>query len=192
MWSCLPSRWSGTRVLLVFHMNNINLTALQQSIEKAKTDTTVLQIPLNLEGEWRMDETKPQFGGSFKIPSGEEVMQESDFPPFLGGGGRRPSPLQYCFWGGMACYASTFMLTAVSENIPIKRMKIRTTGTIDFNQAVGLGDSPPISGLTWEISVESDAAQEELDRLNTLAEERCPASWMMKNIVEFKARVKKM
>jgi len=172
-------------------MFNVQMDKIQESIKKAETDPTAVQVQMNLEGSWRMDETQPQFGGKVKLPSGEEVLFESDFPPFLGGRGMKPSPLQYCFWGGMACYASTFMLVAVAEKVEIKNFTIKTTGLVDFHQALGLGDAPPIQGLTWEVQVETDASQEELDRLNELAEERCPASWMLKNIVPFTAKVVK-
>lgn len=173
-------------------MHNINLKKIQESIEQAKIDPSAVQVKLNLQGVWRTDESLPQFGGIVQLPSGTEVILESDFPPFLGGQGRKPSPLQYCFWGGMACYASTFAIVAANENIEIKSMTIKTTGTIDFNQALGLSNAAPIQGLTWEITVETSASAEKLVELNKLAEERCPASWMMKNIVPFKAKVTKM
>ena len=172
-------------------MKNINHKVLRETIQKAKTEPDFLKFPLSLEGEWQMDETRPQFMGSFKIANGETVTLGSDFPPKLGGRGQSPSPLQYCFWGGMACFASIFALTASEENIEIKSLKIRTTGTIDFNQPLGLNNNAPIEGLTWEIEVDSPITQLELDRLTALAEERCPASWMMRNIVPLKAIGKK-
>lgn len=168
-------------------MKNINDIVLKETIQKAKADPDFLRFPLSLEGEWQMDEASPQFMSSFKIANGETVMFASDFPPKLGGKGRSPSPLQYCFWGGMACFASIFALMAAEENMEINSLKIRTTGTIDFSQPLGLNNNAPIQGLTWEVEVDSPMTQQELDRLVKLSEERCPASWMMRNIVPLKA-----
>ena len=167
-------------------MKNVRMEPLGKTIQMAKADPSALEIRLNLEGEWRMDESLPQFGGAIKLPSGETVMLESDFPPFLGGAGRNPSPLQYCFWGGMACFGSILAVIAAQEKIEIESLRIRTKGTIDFSQPLGLSQNPPIHGLTWEVMIKSSASEDTLDRLVELAEERCPASWMMRNIVPLK------
>lgn len=174
------------------NMHNINLEALSASVAKCQSDPTVFQIPMNIEGEWRVNENEPQFGAKVKLPSGEEVLFESDFPPFLGGKGRKPSPLQYCFFGGMSCLASTLALTFARENISIRSMKFKTSGMIDFNQALGLSENPPIQNLTWEICVDADISDQDLARIAELAEKRCPASWMMNNIVPYKFKISKL
>lgn len=164
-------------------MKNVLIDNVRATLGRSKVDEKVVQIPMDITGEWRMDEHQPQFGGNVKLASGEIVMFESDFPPFLGGQGRKPTPLMYCFWGGMSCFASTFALAAALEGIEISSLSVRMTGLVDFHQGLGIGDQPPISDLRWDITVESEADQETLDRLLLLAEERCPASWMMKNVV---------
>jgi uncharacterized OsmC-like protein len=168
-------------------MKNIRIEDVRAAVKKAETDPKAVQVPFDIIGEWRTDESLPQFGGKVKLSTGEDVLFESDFPPWLGGQGRKPSPLAYCFWGGMACFASTFALTAASEGIEVRNFSVRSSGLIDFHQGLGIGNQPPISGLRWEVRVESEASQEDLERLLSLAEERCPASWMLKNVVPLEA-----
>lgn len=172
-------------------MNNIRIDQVRATLEKAKSDEKAVQIPMDLAGEWRMDENLPQFGGNLKLPTGETVTFESDFPPFLGGQGRKPSPLMYCFWGGMSCFASTFALTAAQEGVGIEGLSVRMTGLIDFHQGLGIGDQPPVKDLRWHVMVDSGADQATLERLLALAEERCPASWMMRNVVPLSVGISK-
>lgn len=172
-------------------MQNMIDAQVEQTRQKAAVDPSAAQIRIELDGSWRMDDSQPQFGGQVRTPKGGDVLFESDFPPFLGGQGRRPSPLQYCFWGGMACMASTLAMTAAAEKIDITSLSMRTTGLVDFGRALGVGTGDPISGLTWEITVETDASQEALERLLALTEERCPASWMLRNVVPFSAKIVK-
>ena len=127
-------------------MKNVRMEPLGKTIQMAKADPSALEIRLNLEGEWRMDENLPQFGGAIKLPSGETVTLESDFPPFLGGAGRNPSPLQYCFWGGMACFGSILAVIAAQEKIEIESLTekwgflvfVKSNFSLQFNTFVHL------------------------------------------------------
>ena len=74
------------------------------------------QLAVDLRGEWRTDATLPQFGATVKFPKGEPVL-EADFPPFLSGDGRAPSPLIYCFYGALSCYASTYAMQAAMAGV---------------------------------------------------------------------------
>ncbi|HTK05160.1 MAG TPA: OsmC family protein [Candidatus Eisenbacteria bacterium] len=171
-------------------MHNVDLEQLRETIKKSETDPAALEINAVLEGEWRTGDDLPQFGGTVKFGAGETLF-ESDFPVSLGGKGRRPTPLQYCFWGGIACFASTFAIVAADEGIEIKKLTVQMTGKIDFHQATGLAGPDPITGLTWNVKVDSPASDADLERLLALAEERCPASWMLGNVVPLKTSIQR-
>lgn len=159
-------------------MHNVRIENAQRTAEKAKTEPAAAQLKVELAGEWRVDESKPQFGGTVKFPKGETVF-EADFPPFLSGEGRAPSPLIYCFWGALSCYASTFAMQAAMAGVEIKGLRSRLRLNVDFRGALGVADVPPLDTFQFEIAVDTDASDEDIARVKQLAEERCPAIWAM-------------
>lgn len=96
---------------------------------------------MRLDGEWRTDETLPQFGGVVKFPQGE-VLFEADFPSFLGGEGRAPTPLAYCFYGAMCCYGATFATQAALAGVNLRSLRIGLSLTVDFHAALAVANKP--------------------------------------------------
>ena len=159
-------------------MHNVRVDNARQTAEKAKSDPTAAQLKVDLTGDWRVDDSKPQFGGTVKFAKGETVF-EADFPAFLSGEGRAPSPLIYCFWGALACYASTFAMQAAMAGIETKALRSRLRLNVDFRGALGVADVLPLDTFRFEIEVETEASDADVARLKLLADERCPAIWAM-------------
>jgi uncharacterized OsmC-like protein len=159
-------------------MHNVRIDNARQSAEKAETDPSAAQSKIDLVGEWRVDATKPQFGGTVKFAKGETVF-EADFPAFLSGDGRAPSPLIHCFWGALSCYASTFAMQAAMAGIEIKALRSRLRLNVDFRGALGVADVEPLDVFRFEIDVQTDASDVDIARVKQLADERCPAIWAM-------------
>ncbi|MDQ3991596.1 MAG: hypothetical protein M3245_04715, partial [Actinomycetota bacterium] len=95
-------------------MHNVSVRQLEQTCAAAGEDPSTATIDVDLQGAWWTDESRPQFAGAVAFPKGETTF-EADFPPFLGGEGRAPSPLAYCFYGAMCCYGATFATQAAME-----------------------------------------------------------------------------
>jgi uncharacterized OsmC-like protein len=127
-----------------------------------------------LDGEWRTDEALAQFGGVVKFPQ-SQVLFEADFPPFLGGEGRAPTPLAYCFYGAMCCYGATFATQAAMARVRLRSLRIAFSLTVDFHAALGLGDVPLLSPFEFDVEIETDASDEDVQLVKKLADERCPA-----------------
>ena len=159
-------------------MHNVRTDNARQTAERSKSDPTAAQLKVDLVGDWRTDEARPQFGGTVKFAKGETVF-ESDFPSFLSGDGRAPSPLIYCFWGALSCYASTFAMHAAMAGIEIRALRSRLRLNVDFRGALGVADVVPLDTFRFEIEVETDASDAEVARVKQLADERCPAIWAM-------------
>ena len=159
-------------------MHNVRIDNARQTAEKAKKDPSAAQLKIDLVGDWGVDETKPQFGGTVKFAKGETVF-EADFPAFLSGDGRAPSPLIYCFWGALSCYASTFAMQAAMAGIAIKSRRPRLRLSVDFRGALGVAEVEPLDEFRFEIEVETDASDADIARVKRLADERCPAIWAM-------------
>jgi len=48
-------------------MHNVRIDNARQTAEKAQTDPSAAQLKIDLVGDWRGGETKPQFGGTVKF-----------------------------------------------------------------------------------------------------------------------------
>lgn len=171
-------------------MHNVRLDAASATAERARSDPSAAQLKVDLTGDWRTDEAQPQFGGTVKFPKGEVVF-ESDFPPFLSGEGRAPSPLIYCFWGALSCYASTFAMQAAMAGVPIGSLRARLRLNVDFRGALGVADVDPLDAFRFEIEVASTASEADLARVKALADARCPAIWAMDNRVAHETVVRR-
>ncbi|MBX6378377.1 MAG: OsmC family protein [Clostridia bacterium] len=171
---------------------NVNLQGLRSTVEKARTDAEARRASVVLEGSWNFQDGTPQFAATVATPRAGEVTLQADFPPPMGGNGLAPSAVQYCMYGAMACFASTFAVVAALEGVRLRTLRVRSTARVNFARFLGVGEDPVLESLRWDVEVESDASQAELDRLLRLAEERCPATWCLRNPVPVEAAVRRV
>ncbi len=170
--------------------HNVRVDNARQTAENAKTDPSAAQLKVDLAGDWRVDDARPQFGGTVKFAKGETVF-EADFPSFLSGDGRAPSPLIYCFWGALSCYASTFAMQAAMAGVEIRALRSRLRLTVNFRGALDVADVVPLDTFRFEIEVETDASDADVARVKRLADERCPAIWAMDHQVPHTTEVRR-
>ena len=171
-------------------MHNVRVDNARQTAEKAKTDPAAAQLTVDLAGDWRVDAARPQFGGTVKFAKGETLF-EADFPAFLSGDGRAPSPLIYCFWGALSCYASTFAMQAALVGLDVRSLRARLRLNVDFRGALGVAEVDPLDTFRFEIEVDTDASDADVARVKRLADERCPAIWAMDHQVPHTTEVRK-
>ena len=164
-------------------LNNINVSALEQVIKEAETDTSKVQRTQKVEGEWLLKEGGHQFQAEVSFEGGGIIM-ESDQPQNLGGGGTRPGPLHYCFFELVSCYTTTFATMASMVGIELKRLSAKLEGNLNFSRVSGLPQEPVIEEIRITLEVESDAPQEKLEEAEKLAHERCPAVFALTEQVE--------
>ncbi len=169
-------------------MHNVRVRQLEQTRAGAGEDPSRATIDIDLRGGWRTDESQPQFAGAVQFPKGETTF-EADFPPFLGGEGRAPSPLAYCFYGAMCCYGATFATQAAMEGVELRALRIRLRLSVDFSTALGLDRRPPLSAFRFEVEVDTDATDDRVQEVKRLADERCPAIWAMENKIDWETSV---
>jgi uncharacterized OsmC-like protein len=172
-------------------MHNVRLDQIEETKGAAAHDPSAARLDVMLNGEWRTHDALSQFGGVVKFPRGE-VLFEADFPSFLGGEGRAPTPLAYCFYGAMCCYGATFATQAAMAGIHLQSLRIALSLTVDFHAALGLGDIPPLSPFEFHVEVETDASDEDVQLVKKLADERCPAIWAMQNPVAYATTARKV
>ena len=163
-------------------MHNVNVDAIAATTEAAASDPDSATVKVHLGGSWNVDSDHVQFSGDVGYPDGM-VTLTADFPELLGGQGRAPAALAYCFYGAMCCYAATFATQAAMEGVEIQDLSITLDVDVDFRPALGMGDFDPLSTFQFHLEVKTEASDEEVNRVKQLTDERCPAEWAMKNSV---------
>ena len=170
-------------------LNNINVSALDQVIKEAETDTSKVKRTQKIEGEWLLKEGGPQFQAEVRFEGGKIIM-ESDQPNNLGGGGTRPGPLHYCFFGLVSCYTATFATMASQMGIKLTKLTARLEGDLNFSRVFGLSQEPVIEEIRIALEVESNAPREKLKEAERLAYERCPAVFALTERVKLNTMMK--
>jgi len=165
-------------------MHNVRVNQIQAAAERARSDPEAARMDIRLRGAWRVETEKPQFGAAVTFPAGELTL-ESDFPPFLGGEGRAPTPLAYCFYGAMSCYGATFAIQAAMLGVELRSLRIDLSLEVDFSTALGLDALPPLSEFRFDVEVETDSDDVTVQRIKQLADDRCPAIWAMSHAVPY-------
>ena len=102
-------------------MHNVRIKQINTMVEQCQEDASAAQLDFNFEGTWCTNSDQVQFSGDVQFPQGELTLN-ADFPPFLGGEGRAPSALTYCFYGAMSCYGSTFATQAAMAGVTLDAM----------------------------------------------------------------------
>ncbi len=164
-------------------LNNVNVSMLEQVTREAETDKSKVKRSQKIEGEWLLEEGGPQFRAEVNFEGGKIVM-ESDQPKNLGGGGTRPGPLHYCFFGLVSCYTATFATMASMMGIELKKLTAKLEGNLNFSRVFGLSKEPVMEEIRITLQVESDASREKLEEVEKLAYERCPAVFALTELVK--------
>ena len=73
-----------------------------------------------------------------------------------------------------------------------RQLRVTLALSVDFHTALGLGEHVPLSRFDFEVQVDTDASDEEIQRVKQLADERCPAIWAMENPVPYRTRAQKV
>ncbi len=155
-------------------MNNVEVqemvryvAAFQEYPDQAKKDKRVT-------GSWVFEQGKPQFVSSIEYAGGNVVLN-AELPPFAGGWGTSPDPVQYCLYGLVACFAATFAAIAAGEGIQLTRLEVTAENWMDLRKQMGLANGNIIDKVRFTVHAEG-ASRDELDRVLNLAKERCPGA----------------
>lgn len=166
-------------------LNNVNVSILEQVTKEAQTDKSKVRRSQKIKGEWLLEEGQPQFRAEVSFEGGKVVM-ESDQPRNLGGGGTRPGPLHYCFFGLLSCYTATFATMASLMGIKLRKLSAKVEGDLNFSRVFGLSRDPVMEEVRLTLHVESAASREKLEEAERLAYERCPAVFALTEQVKLK------
>jgi uncharacterized OsmC-like protein len=150
---------------------------MEKFVEAVKKDSKQAIREKSVTGEWVFRGEQPQFVAKIPYQKGKvKVTVASELPPFAGGWGGSPDPIQYCLYGLAACFASTLVATATNERVELRSLRVTAANRVDLRKQLGLSRDPIIQNVKLKVHVEADVARVALERLVKLAEERCPGS----------------
>ena len=170
--------------------NRVNLENFDKTIEKAEKDPETALKSLKVEGKWRLGQKGPQFESEIKYENGRVIVY-SDEPTFLGGGGMAVNPIQYCLYGVASCFAATFAKWAGKEGVELEELTVKIEARLDMSRSFGTSDNPILNDLILDLSVKSEASDEDIERIHQLTLERCPAYYCLTEPVTPKINVTK-
>ncbi len=158
-------------------MNNVDLERAGAFAEEVKEDRSKAVKAKRVTGTWNLQEGKPQFAATLEHAAGITAV-EADGPPFLGGSGSKPDPVQYCLFGLAACFAQTFASVAAEKGVELTQLEVSAENKVNLSKALGLSDEPIVESvkLTVTASGSDDAVLGEIERL---ARERCPGAYCL-------------
>lgn len=152
--------------------SNVNLQAARNFVEVVRKDPAAARKQKRVEGSWNFTEGQPQFRAELEFPKGK-VEVRCELPPFAGGWGTSPDPIQYCLFGMAACYATTFASVAAQEGVSLTALNVRAENELDLRKQIGLSRDPIIQRVKFTLEA-AGAPRDILERLKKQADERCP------------------
>lgn len=167
-------------------INNVNLEKAGAFVEEVKKDKSKALKIKRVEGTWNLKEGNVQFTSTLEHAQGSTIV-ESDGPPFLGGSGIKPDPVQYCLFGLAACYAQTFASIAAEKGIKLQQLKIAAENKVNLSKALGLTDEPIVEKVILEVKAVGEKG-ENLNEIKKLAEQRCPGVYCLTNAIKLEIR----
>lgn len=170
-------------------LNNINLDKASAFVEEVKADKSKAIKVKRVEGSWNFIEEKPQFESTLEHANGATVV-EADAPPFMGGSGIKPDPVQYCLFGLAACFAQTFASIAAEKGIELDKLKVVAENKVNLSRALGLGNEPIVEGVKLSVEVLSKVKKERLEEIEELARQRCPGVYCLTNPIKLDVEIK--
>ena len=139
-----------------------------------------------VEGSWNLEDGKVQFTSILEHPNGVTVV-EADGPPFMGGAGIKPDPVQYCLFGLAACYAQTFASIAAEKGIKLNELRVSAENKVNLSKALGLSNEPIVEKVVLEVRAFGEKG-ENLNEIKKLAGQRCPGVYCLTNPIKLEIK----
>ena len=170
-------------------LNNINLEKAGAFVEEVKKDKGKALKVKRVEGAWNLEDGKVQFTSTLEHANGTTVV-EADGPPFMGGSGIKPDPVQYCLFGLAACFAQTFASIAAEKGIKLDKLKVAAENKVNLSKALGLSNEPIVERVNLFVEVSSEVDKSILEEIEKLAKERCPGVYCLTNPIKLDIEVR--
>jgi len=155
-------------------MNNVNVQEMERFVSTIQKDPSQAKKDKRVTGSWVFEQGKPQFVSTLEYAKGNVVLN-AELPPFAGGWGTSPDPIQYCLYGLAACFAVTFAATAANEGVQLTRVEVTAECWTDLRKQMGVTQDNIIDRVKFSVHA-GGTSRDKLERIVALAEERCPGT----------------
>ena len=159
-------------------INNVDMGKVGAFLEEVKANKSKVVKTKRVEGEWNFSGV--QFTATLEHATGKTIV-EADGPPFMGGSGTKPDPVQYCLFGLAACFAQTFASVAAEKGVELNQLKIAVENKVNLSKPLGLGDEPIVENVKLFVTASGNGNLKEIERL---AKERCPGVYCLTNPIK--------
>lgn len=155
-------------------MNNVNVAEMQKFVAALSKDASLGKKNKRVTGAWSFKEGTPQISAPLEFPKGSATVNV-ELPPFAGGWGTSPDPIQTCLAGLAACFAVTFAAVAAGEGVALTKLHVTAENWMDLRKQMGVSKDNIIERVKFTVEA-AGADRKVLERITKLAEERCPGS----------------
>src|SRR3990167_4872755 len=169
-------------------INNVDTEKAGAFVEEVKKDKSKALKVKRVGGNWNLENGKAQFTAILEHSKGSTIA-EADGPPFMGGSGIKPDPVQYCLFGLAACFAQTFASVAAEKGVTLSKLSVSAENTVNLSAALGIGNEPPTELVKITVTA-SGAESSKLSEIEALARDRCPGVYCLTNPIRLQTELK--
>ncbi len=171
-----------------FGSSDVNLETVGAFVGEVQKDRSKAIKAKKVTGSWNLEQGKVQFSAVLEHAAGSTVV-EADAPPFLGGAGQKPDPVQYCLYGLAACFAQTFASIAAEKGVRLTKLQVSVENKINLSAALGIGNEPPTEMI--KITVNASATDNsKLAEIEELSRKRCPGVYCLTHPIRLETELK--
>jgi uncharacterized OsmC-like protein len=175
-------------------VNGIDTEALSGAIESITQDPARGRTDWAIRSVWQGGTRTDHHVDGFTI-GGEHVRRpftiRVDEPDQLCGTNAFANPQEHLLAGLNACMMVGYAAVAALMGIPMRRLEVRTTGTIDLRGFLGIDASVPngYPGLSQTVHIEADATEEQLRTLHQTVQATSPNYYNLTRAVPTASRL---
>ena len=150
------------------------MTSQQKIKEAVSRSTKALSLRPSLGLGTGISKTKIINGLSCEITEGNHKLT-ADMPESVGGNASGPTPGVYGRAAFGSCLAIGYMMKASAANIKIDSLEVEVQADYDDGALFGTSAAPPgYFEVRYTVTIESDAAEEEIIQMLDLADKQSP------------------
>ncbi|WP_264214377.1 OsmC family protein [Leisingera thetidis] len=176
-------------------MNGIDLKALGEARTAVAANRpegiTTYRLAMTWMGGVKMKaETTGMQIGSQKID--REFSWIVDEPNELLGEASAPTPQEFLMSGVGACIMVGFVVNAAAKGIELRSLKLNMSGSLDLAGFMNIGDDAQVKmqGLDYQIEVDCDGNESDLEEVAKAAVEFSPNAMTVKNGIPINGALK--
>ncbi|QLC23964.1 OsmC family protein [Parasphingopyxis algicola] len=175
-------------------VNDIDLDALEETVEAIKKDPGCGAVEFGVKTEWT-GQTRSESTVDGYTFGGERMERRfkivADEPPELLGTNSAPNPQELLMSGVNACMMVGYVAQAAIRGITLTACRIETKGELDLRGFLGLDESVPpgYRRIDYMVTMEGDGAREQYEEIHAAVQATSPNFFNMAQPIEMRGRL---